>query len=264
MTIGIYSINNLVNGKRYVGKSKTIEKRIWVHFNLLKKSKRSKNVNRHLYASVNKYGIDQFTWEVLESFEELNPELLADREVYWMEFYNTTDRDFGYNLVKDSSSKVVIHPETIELLRERNQGLGNPNYGNYWSAGQKGAMSEIAIQRHASGEFYGEEWRAKISEASTELWKDEEKKAAMARNVATERSKYRIYQYDKNTLELVKVWENMLEIMDAYPDFHNIAIYSVANGHKKSYRGYVWRTEERNPKIPLTPSPDSVEYVSQQ
>ena len=244
LTIGIYSINNLINGKRYIGKSKKVESRIWAHFNLLKKDEPSRAVNRHLFAAAKKYGLENFSWEVLESFDELDENVLADREVFWMEFYNTTDRDFGYNLVKDSSSRVVIHPETIEIFREKSQGSGNSNYGNYWTDEQKAAMSQIAIQRHADG-FYGDEWKAKLSEASKEIWKDDERKARMARKVALATSTYRFYQYDKKTLELVRVWETMQEIMDEHPDYHKISIYSVANGHKKSYRGYVWKTEEK-------------------
>ena len=244
LTIGIYSINNLINGKRYIGKSKKVESRIWAHFNLLKKDEPSRAVNRHLFAAAKKHGLENFSWEVLESFDELDENVLADREVFWMEFYNTTDRDFGYNLVKDSSSRVVIHPETIEIFREKSQGSGNSNYGNYWTDEQKAAMSQIAIQRHADG-FYGDEWKAKLSEASKEIWKDDERKARMARKVALATSTYRFYQYDKKTLELVRVWETMQEIMDEHPDYHKISIYSVANGHKKSYRGYVWKTEEK-------------------
>lgn len=244
MTIGIYSINNLVNGKRYVGKSKNIEDRIRAHFRLLKKDCVTRSVNRHLFAAVKKYGIENFSWEVLESFSELDHNLLADKEVWWMEFYKSTQRDFGYNLIKDSSSKVVIHPETIEIFRQNSMGSKNPNFGNYWSDDQKSRMSKVAIARHKSG-YYGDQWRQKISQASKEIWKDDEKKSIMARNVAIGKSKYRIFQYDKNSLELIRVWENMLEIMDENPDYHKIAIYSVANGHKKSYRGYIWKTEER-------------------
>jgi group I intron endonuclease len=240
--IGIYSINNNVNGKRYIGKSKNIDRRIWAHFNLLKKELPTRAVNRHLFAAVKKYGIENFSWEVLESFEELDDSILADREVFWMEFYNTTDRDFGYNLIKDSSSRTIVHAETIAFFKEAMLGEGNPNFGNYWSEEQKQAMSEIAKDRHASG-IYGEEWRQKIGIAASKVWEDIDLKAQMSRNVAIATSKYRIYQYDKVTMELVRVWENMQEIMDEHPDYHKIAIYSVANGHKKSYRGYIWKTE---------------------
>lgn len=246
--IGIYSINNLVNGKRYIGKSKDIHGRIWSHFNLLKKDEPTRSVNRHLYAAAKKYGLENFSWEVLESFEVLDENILADREIFWMEFYNTTDRDLGYNLMKDSSSRTIVHPETIAIFKEMMLGDGNPNFGNFWSDGQKESMSVIAKERHASGEFYGEEWRQKIGLAASEQWKDDEIRNKMARSVAFAKSKYRLYQYDKVTKELVKVWETMQDIMDENPDYHKIAIYSVANGHKKSYRGYIWKTELKDIK----------------
>lgn len=246
MTIGIYSLVNQVNGKRYIGKSKKIEHRIWSHFNLLKKETPSRIVNRHLFAAAKKYGVENFSWEIVESFDVLDEAVLADREIFWMEFYNTTDRDFGYNLMKDSSSRVVVHPETIAIFREKMLGEGNPNFGNYWTDDQKEEMSQIAKNRHATGIYYGDEWREKIGKAASEVWANNpELKAQMARNVAVARSIYRIYQYDKHTRELVRVWENMQEIIDENPDYHKIAIYSVANGHKKSYRGFIWKTELR-------------------
>lgn len=245
MTIGIYSITNQVNGKRYIGKSKQIEQRTWAHFNLLKKDEPSRCVNRHLFAAAKKYGVNNFSCEIIETFDTLDEDLLADREIFWMEFYNSTDRDYGYNLMKDSSSRTIVHPETRAFFKEAMLGEGNPNYGNFWTDEQKKDMSDIAKNRHASG-VYGDEWREKLGKAASEVWaKNPELKAQMARKVAVSKSTYRIYQYDKKTLNLVRVWENMQEIMDENPDYHKIAIYSVANGHKKSYRGYVWRTELR-------------------
>lgn len=243
MTIGIYSIVNQVNGKRYIGKSKKIEHRVWSHFNLLKKDEPSRCVNRHLFAAAKKYGVENFSWEILESFDKLNEALLADREIFWMEYYNTTDREFGYNLMKDSSSRTVVHPETIEIFKQKLLGEGNPNYGNYWTDEQKQSMSQIAKGRHASG-IYGDDWKEKIGKAASDVWANNpELKKQMARKVAIAKSSYRIYQYDKITMELVRVWESMQEIMDENPDYHKKAIYSVANGHKKSYRGFVWKTE---------------------
>lgn len=167
MTIGIYSLVNQVNGKRYIGKSKKIEHRIWSHFNLLKKETPSRIVNRHLFAAAKKYGVENFSWEIVESFDVLDEASLADREIFWMEFYNTTDRDFGYNLMKDSSSRVVFHPETIAIFKEKMLGEGNPNFRNYWTDEQKETMSQIAKDRHAAG-IYGDEWREKIGKAASE------------------------------------------------------------------------------------------------
>lgn len=64
----------------------------------------------------------------------------------------------------------------------------------------------------------------------------------MARKVAEVTANLSFEQYDKKTGELVGTYRNMLEIIDKYPDFHKIAIYSVCNGWKKSYRGFIWKS----------------------
>lgn len=241
--IGIYSITNKINGKRYIGKSINIESRFWYHKNSLMKDVRSKDTNRYLFNAVKKYGIENFSFDILESFDSIPDAELSDREIHWMDFYQTCSRENGYNLRRDSSTKTEVHPETLLLLSVSNSGEGNPNWGNFWTEEQKQSMRQIAVDRHSSGLYYGEEWRAKISEASKKIWLDEEKKARMAKAVALSTSEYRFYQYDKVSNELIRVWENMWDIMEANPDYHKIAIYSVCNGHKKSYRGFVWRKE---------------------
>lgn len=248
--VGIYCIRNLLNDKRYVGKSKDIAKRFWSHKNSLKlykenPEKQKRRVNRHLANSVMKYGIENFAFEILQEFESIDEIALADAEIYWMEYYNTTDRDYGYNLMKDSSQNVIVHPETLALLAENNKGESNPNFGNYWSDAMKSSMSTLKKQQVADGIYdfmKTPEWKEKLSEWGKETWKDEDKKAIMARKVAEATSTLRFEQYDKTTGELVGEYYSMLEIMDKYPDFHKIAVYSVCNGWKKSYRGFVWKS----------------------
>lgn len=240
---GVYSITNKIDGKRYIGKSINIHSRFWYHRNSLLKDVRGKDTNRYLFNAVKKHGIDSFSFDVLESFDTISDAELADREIYWMDFYNSCSREYGYNLRRDSSTKTEVHPETLVLLSIANTGDGNPNWGNFWTDEQKESMRQIAVDRHSSGLYYGDEWRAKISEASKKIWIDEEKKAKMAKAVALSSSEYRFYQYDKVSKELVRVWENMWDIIEAHPDYHKIAIYSVCNGHKKSYRGFVWKKE---------------------
>ena len=248
MSIGIYCIVNKLNNKRYVGKSVDIERRFIHHKYLLTQYNRDKKkTNRHLFNAVNKYGIENFSFDIIEVFDDVNEELLSERELFWIDFYDSCNRKYGYNLRRDSSTKMIVHDETRKLASENFSGEKNPNYGNYWTDEQKTKMSNIAKYRHSELNVYGDEWKSKISEASKKMWKDEDKKKAMADKVSKTRSEkgFRFYQYDKKTLELVKVWESMVDILSENPDYHNIAIYSVCNGYKKSYRGFIWRKESK-------------------
>ena len=72
--IGIYKITNLINSKLYIGKSKDIENRYKKHLTQLK---HNNHINKHFQNSFNKYGEDNFLYEIIEECE-LN--LLNDKE----------------------------------------------------------------------------------------------------------------------------------------------------------------------------------------
>ena len=80
----IYKIENKLNGKVYIGQTvKTVEKRFNQHKNNSNKDYFSQIV---LYKAFNKYGIENF--ECVE-LEEVDNELLDEREKYWIEYYDS-------------------------------------------------------------------------------------------------------------------------------------------------------------------------------
>jgi len=110
---GIYKIVNKINNKTYIGSSIDIDNRFYVHKNKLKKNIHPNNI---LQNSVNKYGIENFIFEVIE---ECDVELLTEREQYWINFNIN-----GYNIRKiaESNRGISLSEETKKKISESNKG----------------------------------------------------------------------------------------------------------------------------------------------
>lgn len=103
---GVYKIENVINRKVYVGSSSNLYERRRNHFNELKKGKHH---NLHLQQSFQKYGIENFVFEVLQYIEkDANKykfrEELIEIEQYWIDYYNASNKEFGYNISKIADS----------------------------------------------------------------------------------------------------------------------------------------------------------------
>lgn len=88
---GIYKIRNLLNSKIYIGQSTNINNRFRVH-----RFKINKNIKHPLQSAFKKYGIDNFEFNIIERVADINK--LNEREQYWLDHYQSYNRDFGYNL----------------------------------------------------------------------------------------------------------------------------------------------------------------------
>ena len=88
MSCGIYKIENNINHKVYIGQSTNIELR-WRHHRSPNSSIR---LIYPLYRAIDKYGIENFSFDIIE---ECKKEELDEREIYWINFYNSFNE--GYN-----------------------------------------------------------------------------------------------------------------------------------------------------------------------
>jgi hypothetical protein len=122
----IYCAHCIHSGKKYIGQTITLlEYRVTQHFGLSKS-------NRHKFAyALKKYGRDGFIWGIIE---ESDISLLNDREVYWIEKYDTFKK--GYNsttggnqggecwakeyLIKKPDGKVELIENLAKYCRENN------------------------------------------------------------------------------------------------------------------------------------------------
>ena len=91
---GIYKITNIANGHMYIGASVNCAKRWQDHRSKSHTSKKKDDINKVLYVAMRKYGLDSFSFEIIE---ECEPDKLNEREIYWIEYYNTFNDRKHYN-----------------------------------------------------------------------------------------------------------------------------------------------------------------------
>lgn len=118
----IYLVRNVVNHKVYVGQTtRTLEARRIEHLEDAKKGKPS-----HLCASIRKYGVDSFSWSVLDY--GVVDERLDEREKYWIEFFKATSDSFGYNETVGGGG-CSPSEATRKKMSESHRGEKNSMYG---------------------------------------------------------------------------------------------------------------------------------------
>lgn len=92
----IYKITNLIDGKVYIGQTNNPNNRWKEHCRLGSCTYiNNKHKSSHLYLAMKKYGIENFSFQVIEEVSAFYNE----REVYWIQYYNSyLDKTKGYNL----------------------------------------------------------------------------------------------------------------------------------------------------------------------
>lgn len=98
----IYAIQNRITKRLYIGCSCDVGNRIRQHFSQLEGKQKTayyprlKGRDRSQWQiDYDEHGIDSFVYYILEdNIDEANK---AAREQYWVQHYNATDPDYGYN-----------------------------------------------------------------------------------------------------------------------------------------------------------------------
>lgn len=152
---GIYKCTCVSNGCSYIGQARFLLKRKQQHISELR---HNKHYNTHFQRAWNKYGEENFTWEVLELCEE---DKLNDREIHWIAQFDSYKNGFNQTIGGDgtrghkrSEEWILAHSkitkdswtdERRDEQRERMLGKNNPMYG-------KTGELNPAFGRNMSGE----------------------------------------------------------------------------------------------------------------
>lgn len=111
MVSRIYKITNDVNSKLYIGKtSMSVEERFKQHLKDAYKGYK----NRPLYNAILKYGKEHFKIELIE---ECPREQENEREIYWINYYNSYSE--GYNATLGGEGSCLYdYDEIVSLIKE--------------------------------------------------------------------------------------------------------------------------------------------------
>ena len=114
---GIYKIENLINHKVYIGQSKDINKRWSRH--------RTNEHNIHLRRAFEKYGIENFSFEILiETYD------LDYWEIFLIQIYHSMDYENGYNIYEGGNVPI-------------SNGKKNGMFGRHRTEEEKKYLSEL-------------------------------------------------------------------------------------------------------------------------
>ena len=182
MNSGIYLITNNVNNKVYVGQT--------INF----KARWHKSYNPHLESAFRKYGKENFYFHILEEVE-IDKELLNLREQWWMDFFESYDRDKGYNICPKADSslgykhntkslekmrgRILTEEQKLHLSRVKKLNPVKPWLGKHRDQETKDKISKTRKEKFANGELISyfkdkklpKEVCMKISEKRKEYYK---------------------------------------------------------------------------------------------
>ena len=92
MKSGIYCIENLKNGKKYVGQSRDVERRWTSHQSAFRRGHTGGSL---LYRAMAKHGIENFDFRVLEY---CSPSVIDERERFYIQELQSMSNQNGYNI----------------------------------------------------------------------------------------------------------------------------------------------------------------------
>lgn len=201
---GIYCIENLTNGKKYIGQSVDIKHRFYEHKSDLNANS---HYNSHLQSAWNSYGKENFDFYIIE---ECSPDMLDEREKYYIKLFSVNIPEFGYNnnaggkgIVQESreklsnaAKKVVWDEDKKKQLSIRMSGENNPFYGKKHTKEnidkmKKNRKDTSGKNNPMYGKHHTKEAKEKMSQEKKGVLLSDEHKAKLRGRTAEKNSRHK-------------------------------------------------------------------------
>lgn len=144
---GIYLIKCIKNNAIYIGSAIDLYNRKSRHFSMLKKQI---HPNPYLQNSFNKYGFENFTFEILEIIEDINNLILKEQE--WINKYSLINTTL-FNIRKEAKSNLGIKISEQGKINIKNALIGRKH----------SEETKNKIREKNKGKIVSEETKIKLS-----------------------------------------------------------------------------------------------------
>lgn len=144
----IYKITNQVNGMIYIGQTTQGLQNRWIHHVAeAKKDHKKGGWSAYLHRAIIKYGRENFSVEVIENCSN---DKLNEREIYWIAYYHSNDKDIGYNLTYGGEGTVRI--DYNEVYRLWDEGLSTYEIAEKMNVAKSTIWYILSQHKNYSGE----------------------------------------------------------------------------------------------------------------
>jgi group I intron endonuclease len=223
--IGIYKITCLITNKIYIGQSVDITYR----FNQYKYGAVKNQIK--IYNSLQKYGYSNHKFEILETFNEFNSELMTKREQYFIDYYRKNGcillniKEAGSNGKHSNETKLKIGESNKIKLKGRE--LSEEHINNI--------KKSLINNKRRLGVKVSDETKEKMKNSHKGVKKSEIHK----KNISNVKKKVILqYSLDNILINEFNCADDVIKYLNVKSAKH---IRNCASGYKKNAYGYIWK-----------------------
>jgi group I intron endonuclease len=227
MILEVYKITNNKNRKIYIGITNqgATTNRWYKHC-----SDANCGSDFPIHNAIRKYGRDNFQIEVIETVDDV--EVLKEREIYWIKFYDSYNRKIGYNLTfgGDGTFGRFHSEETKDKIRQKH-------------LGRKSSLETRNKQSisHKNRKYDHEEMSARAKQGNKKRWSNLNNRINQSVNNINNKV---ILQFDREMV-FIKEYRSASEAARNIGKTHG-NITSCALGKLKTAYGFIWKYKDNN------------------
>jgi hypothetical protein len=177
------------------------------------------NSKNYFHCALRKYGKDTFTYEVIE---ECNNDKLDEREIYWIAYYKSNQKEFGYNQTSGGASKCAKYTCSSKRMTTYNKTVAARERQRCNLQKQSTARwNDAEIRQHIIAKMRGHklsaETKIKMSNAQKGKRLSTTTKLKLAEAAKGNKNvKNRKYVHKNGVVKLVKIEELQIYIDDCW------------------------------------------------